>query len=66
MGFSQDFAAQRLGISLSSVQSYERGTRADKKEEDGTTKTIHIPLLTSWAMAAITADLSPWGKKLES
>lgn len=63
MGFTQSVASQNLGISVSSIQSYERGSRSDKKTPEGTLKAIPIPLLTAWAMAAIANELTPWGGK---
>lgn len=59
MMWSQEFAAQKLGISMSSVQSYERGRRADKVNP------IPIPLTTALAMAAIMGGLGPWGSRTE-
>ena len=56
MQWTQPFAAQKLGICVASVQSYERGRRSDKENP------IAIPLLTAWAMSAISDGLSPWGQ----
>lgn len=55
MGWTQTFAAQRLGICVASVQSYERGTRSDKD------KPIEIPLLVALACSALAHELGPWG-----
>lgn len=55
MQWSQMFAAQKLGICIASVQSYERGSRSDKENP------IVIPLLTALAMSAIANGLGPWG-----
>ena len=59
MTWTQTFAAQRLGVCVASIQSYERGTRSDKE------KPIEIPLLVALACSALDAKLGPWagGKK---
>ena len=50
---SQAAAAKRLGISLSSVYSYELGVRKEGE--------VRIPLLVALGMSAITANLQPYG-----
>ena len=55
MGWTQPFAAQKLGVCVASVQSYERGTRSDKD------KPIVIPLLVALACSALANELGPWG-----
>lgn len=53
LGMSQKTAANKLGISWSSVVNYERGSR-----EGG--RPVSIPVLVSWGMAAISANLQPY------
>lgn len=52
LGMSHSAAAKRLGISLSSVYSYEKGQRSEGK--------VNIPLLVTLAMQAISNGLTPY------
>ena len=52
LGMSQPAAAKRLGISLSSIYSYESGIR-----KEGIVK---IPLLVTLGMSAILNNLQPY------
>ena len=52
LGMSQSAAAKRLGISLSSICSYELGVRKEGK--------VNIPLLVCLGMSAITNNLQPY------
>lgn len=56
-GLSQQAAADALGISKSSVELYERGTR----REDG--RPVVIPKTVALACAAVAFDLPPYGGK---
>lgn len=55
LGMSQSSAARRLGLSHSSIFSYESGKR---KEGD-----VKIPILVCLGMSALSAGLSPYGEK---
>lgn len=52
LGMSQSAAAKRLGISLSSVYSYENGVRKEGQ--------VKIPLLVCLGMAAVSNNLQPY------
>lgn len=54
-GFSHSICAKRLGISISSVFSYENGMR-----KEGLVK---IPLVVALAMSAIMNNLKPYGDR---
>lgn len=55
MGWTQPFAAQKIGVCTSSLRSYEKEKRSDKD------KPVLIPLPIAWACAAIADGLAPWG-----
>lgn len=55
-GWSQDEAAEELGISKSSLRNYERGTRPDKSD------LVEVPKLLDWALSAIHAKLRPFSE----
>lgn len=52
LGMSQPAAAKRLGISLSSIYSYENGHRREGN--------VKIPLLVTLGMIAICNNLQPY------
>lgn len=52
VGMSQAAAAKRLGVSLSSIYSYEKGQRLEGK--------VNIPLLVTLGMTAISNNLQPY------
>lgn len=54
LGMSQSAAAARLGISVSSICIYEAG-----KRKEGS---VNIPYLVALGMAAISANLNPYGE----
>lgn len=59
LGMSQAFAAKRLGISMSSVYSYETGKRKEGE--------VKIPLLVCLGMSAICNNLQPYeGEKKDA
>lgn len=54
LGMSQSAAAKRLGISLSSVYTYEQGRRAEGD--------VKVPHLVALGMSAISNNLKPYGE----
>lgn len=54
MGYSQDRAAQALGLSRSTVQNYGAGVRRGDGEP------VEIPLHIALACAALYHRLEPW------
>lgn len=52
LGMSQSAAAKRLGVSLSSIYSYELGQRKEGP--------VKIPLLVCLGMRAISNNLQPY------
>jgi len=57
MGFTQQQAADALGLSIQALGNYERGTRY----EDG--REVKIPRSIALACSAVVADLKPFGEK---
>lgn len=57
LGMSQQALAEALGISKSSVELYERGTRRDDN------RPVEIPKAIRLAMAALVAGLKPLGEE---
>ena len=57
MGWSQEHAAQRLGIGKSTVQLYERGHRAEDR------RLIEIPLNIALACIALGMGLTKYDEK---
>ncbi|MCS0501607.1 helix-turn-helix domain-containing protein [Ancylobacter mangrovi] len=57
MGYSQTKAAEELGISKSSIELYERGTRRDNGEA------VIVPLSIALACTALYHKLKPWPEK---
>jgi DNA-binding XRE family transcriptional regulator len=55
MRLSQVAAAQALGLSKTSIELYERGSRRDDQ------RPVHIPRTVALACAAVFAGLAPWG-----
>jgi len=53
LGYSQQRAAEALGISKSSVELYERGSRRD----DG--RPVEIPMTVALACSAVSHGLPP-------
>lgn len=60
MGISQAGAAEALGLSKSTIENYERGTR---REDD---RPVTIPLSVALACSAIYHRLDPWQPKLHA
>lgn len=60
MGFNQIQAAEALGLSKSSIELYEKGTRRD----DG--RPVEIPLTVALACSALYHKNKPWGASEES
>jgi len=59
LGMSQAAAAKRLGVSLSSIYSYEMGVRKEGP--------VKIPLLLCLGMSAISNNLKPYdGEKTDA
>lgn len=58
LGLSQSAAARKLGLSASSVWSYESGKR---KEGD-----VKIPMLVALGMSAISSGLTPYEGEKEN
>jgi transcriptional regulator with XRE-family HTH domain len=56
MGFTQDEAADVLGLSKATITNYESGRR----REDG--REVVIPLTVALACAALICELKPWPK----
>jgi predicted transcriptional regulator len=56
-GMSHGAAAMRLGLSPSSIHSYEQGTRLEGE--------VKIPLLVALGMAAVNAGLQPYEGEAE-
>jgi transcriptional regulator with XRE-family HTH domain len=54
MGFSQAKAGEMLGLSKSTIEIYERGTRKDNGQP------IEIPETVGLACAALYHRLAPW------
>jgi transcriptional regulator with XRE-family HTH domain len=59
LNWSQSFAAERLGVCIASYRSYESQKRSDKESP------VEVPMLVSWACAAIQAGLNPYTGKLK-
>lgn len=57
MGFTQQQAADALGLSKPGLINYEHGKRRDGG------KPVEIPRHIALACAAIAAGLEPWGEK---
>lgn len=55
LGLSQEMVARKLGLSLSSICSYERGIRLEGE--------VKIPILVALGMTALTAGLKPYGEE---
>lgn len=55
MTWKRAWAAQRLGLSLSTYTNYERGSRSDKGE-------VSIPLVVALACSALENKLKPLGE----
>lgn len=55
LGMSQSAAANRLGISVSSIFNYELGHRDERK--------VYIPVLVALGMSAVKAGLQPYKKE---
>lgn len=55
-GWTQEEAADELGISKSSLRNYERGDRPDKEAP------VEVPKLIDWALSAINARLRPFSE----
>lgn len=59
LGMSHAAAAHRLGISVSSVFSYEKGIRPEGE--------VKIPLLVALGMAAVMNNIEPYeGEKYDN
>lgn len=56
MAFNQTEAATALGISKSSIELYERGSRRDDNRE------VIIPRTVALACSAVLAGLTPYGE----
>lgn len=57
MGWTQLFAASKMGISVASLQSYESGKRSDKPNP------IIIPVVVALAVSALNTGLGPYAGK---
>lgn len=54
MKWTRDYAAQRLGLSYSTVHNYETGRRADRAK-------CGVPVVCALAMAAVESGIRPLG-----
>jgi DNA-binding XRE family transcriptional regulator len=56
MGFTQDEAAEALGVSKATIGNYDKGIR----REDG--RPVVIPKTVALACAALMAGIAPYGE----